>query len=118
MTDYIPREAVLEFVEPDARPFLAERIKSIPAADVVERASGIIGVIPAADVRPVVRGKWEDVNVRDYSTNINGGLPLNVASMCCSVCKRWHNEVYHYGNPTEMARFCPNCGADMREEQT
>ena len=69
-----------------------------------------------ADVRPVVRGKWEDVNVRDYSTNINGGLPLNIASMCCSVCKRWHNEVYHYGNPTEMAHFCPNCGADMREE--
>ena len=68
------------------------------------------------DVRPVVRGAWEDVNVRDYSTNINGGLPLNVASMCCSVCKRWHNEVYHYGNPTEMAHFCPNCGADMREE--
>ena len=34
MTDYISREAALEFVEPDARPFLAERIKSIPAADV------------------------------------------------------------------------------------
>lgn len=71
-----------------------------------------------ADVRPVVRGEWEDVNVRDYSTNINGGLPLNVASMCCSVCKRWHNEVYHYGNPTDMAHYCPNCGAVMREEQT
>ena len=34
MTDYIPREAVLEFVESDARPFLAERRNSIPAADV------------------------------------------------------------------------------------
>ena len=44
MTDYIPREAVLDFVEPDARPFLAERIKSIPAAD----------------VRPVKRGEWKD----------------------------------------------------------
>ena len=32
--EYIEREAVLEFVEPDARPFLAERIKFIPAADV------------------------------------------------------------------------------------
>ena len=36
MAEYIEREAVLEFVEPDARPFLAERIKSIPAADVRE----------------------------------------------------------------------------------
>lgn len=34
MGDYISREAVLEAVEPDARPFLAERIRAIPAADV------------------------------------------------------------------------------------
>ena len=74
--------------------------------------------IPAADVRPVVRGEWEDVEVRDYSTNINGGMPLSIASMFCPVCGRWHNEVYHYGNPTEMVHYCPNCGADMREEQT
>lgn len=68
---------------------------------------------PAADVRPAVRGKWEDVKVRDYSTNINGGMPLSIASMFCPVCGRWHNEVYHYGNSTEMAHYCPNCGADM-----
>ena len=35
MADYISRDAVLELVEPDARPFLAERIRNIPAADVV-----------------------------------------------------------------------------------
>ena len=61
-------------------------------------------------------GKWEDVDVRYYSTNINGGMPLSIASMFCPVCGRWHNEVYHYGNPTEMAHYCPNCGADMREK--
>ena len=41
--EYIEREAVLEFVEPDARPFLAERIKSIPAADVRPVPKGGIG---------------------------------------------------------------------------
>ena len=76
----------------------------------------VIRGLPAADVRPVVRGKWEDVFVRDYSTNINGGMELHVASMFCPICHRWHNEVYHYGNPTEMAHYCPNCGADKRGE--
>lgn len=96
MTDYIPREAVLEFVEPDARPFLAERIKSIPAADVVERASGIIGVIPAADVRPVVRGKWIDYQQGRW------------VYAKCSECETVHDV---------KSNYCPSCGADMREEQ-
>ncbi len=79
MTDYIPREAVLEFVEPDARPFLAERIKSIPAAD----------------VRPVVRGEWE--------TNV----PPRDLRPRCSVCGELQRR---------KTNFCPDCGADMREE--
>ena len=52
-------------------------------------------------------GKWKDVSVHDNIRNIM------IASMRCSVCERYHNEVYHYGNPTEMARFCPVCGAKM-----
>lgn len=52
-------------------------------------------------------GKWEDVSVHDNIKNIM------IAAMRCNVCKRYHNEVYHFGNPTEMARFCPNCGAKM-----
>ena len=86
MTDYIPREAVLEFVEPDARPFLAERIKSIPAAD----------------VRPVVRVKWEE----DWETGCS----------TCSAC----GESYLWEDYDGVGEwnYCPNCGADMREEQT
>lgn len=52
-------------------------------------------------------GKWEDVSVHDNIQNIM------IAAMRCNVCKRYHNEVYHYGNPTEMARYCPVCGAKM-----
>ena len=48
--------------------------------------------IPAANVRPVVRGKWEDC------TEYNGEYR-------CSVCKEFEG---HKRN------FCPNCGADMR----
>ncbi len=48
--------------------------------------------IPAADVRPVVRGKWEDC------TEYNGEYR-------CPICKEFEG---HKRN------FCPNCGADMR----
>ena len=48
----------------------------------------------AADVRPVVRGRWENFR----------GKPR------CSRCKAVWPEDYYDHN------FCPNCGADMREE--
>ena len=80
MAEYIEREAVLEFVEPDARPFLAERIKSIPAAD----------------VRPVVRGKW--IQKKSWTRGV------------CSACS-WEI-AFVTGN---SYNFCPNCGACMEE---
>ena len=66
------------------------------------RACGIMDVLdavedfPAADVRPVVRGKWVQGDMPTY-----GGYK-------CSVCGA--NTVQY------KAYFCPNCGADMREE--
>ena len=51
-------------------------------------------LVPATDVRPVVRGKWNNI--------IQGIIP----SGQCSNCKAWD----------KVTRFCPNCGADMREE--
>jgi len=53
------------------------------------------GVFTAADVRPVVRGKWVQV-MGKYDWMVK-----------CSRCK---------GVPLETSSFCPNCGADMREE--
>ena len=51
--------------------------------------------IPAADVRPVVRGKWE------YNPGDN--IPY------CSECMMPQDS---------ECNFCPNCGADIREGQT
>lgn len=67
---------------------------------------------PSADVAPVRHGTWEEVEVTDYPES-----NLMVASMFCPKCKRYHNEVYHYGNPTEMARYCGFCGAKMDAEE-
>lgn len=70
------------------------------------------GAIPAADVRPVVRGRWIDKqnpNWRAYSHDQ------------CSVCGWWNTRnAMCYDGPARRhghsLNFCPNCGADMREE--
>lgn len=58
--------------------------------------------VPAADVRPMVRGRW-----------------LKHGYCCpCSACG-WDSGFS--GTPLELKisefNFCPNCGADMREVQ-
>lgn len=50
--------------------------------------------VPAADVAPVVHGRWLDNE--DY--------------MFCSICGiQW----YYCDNDTETFNYCPNCGARM-----
>ena len=55
--------------------------------------------LPAADVRPVVRGKWEQ-------TKDEFGIYNK-----CSACGK-----EYYCGPIAPFNFCPNCGAEMREE--
>lgn len=54
-----------------------------------------IATVPAADVRPVVRGEWHEYD-DDYG------------KICCSVCEEDAPCDYPWN-------FCPNCGADMRQ---
>ena len=71
-----------------------------------------IYALPAADVRPNVTARWSDVSV-DFSDDKD----LQIVSMFCDNCHRWHNEVYHYGNPIEFAKFCSFCGAKMEVDK-
>jgi hypothetical protein len=54
----------------------------------------LFDAIPAADVVPVVRGKWTRIDYEPHGHDYK-----------CSACG-WKNDM-----PTH---FCPNCGADMR----
>ena len=60
------------------------------------------------------KGRWEQVEV-SYLSDMDAEIKesMAIASMFCPKCKRYHNEVYLYGNPTFGVNFCPNCGADM-----
>lgn len=57
--------------------------------------------LPAADVKPVVRGKWETVMLAHER------MGCRPTAHYCSKCHQitWFRTF-----------FCPNCGADMREE--
>ena len=65
-------------------------------------AARAIGTIPAADVRPVVRGQWK--------LDSDPGEPWRYV---CNICGEKTKDTV-MGKP--RANFCPNCGADMREE--
>lgn len=80
--------------------------EDIQFRELIERLEN--GVIPAADVAPVVHGRWEyDQNATDWG----------IGGYVCSVCKNRNN------NPPckrvksvsffSGAKYCPNCGARM-----
>ena len=84
MVEYIEREAAIvracKAIQDDFIAFdVKEAIKEIPAADVV----------------PVVHGKWRDTGSWQE----------------CSICKE-----IQYGYDTGR-NYCHNCGADMREAE-
>lgn len=80
MDEYIPRsEAIAEL-----------RHRCYPCGEGIEAINGI----PAADVAPVVHGRWVE----------------HFDEMECPVCKRQWN---YCDNDTNTFNFCPNCGAKM-----
>ena len=97
-----------EYIEREAAYPLAKKIcDAIDSEDFQRLNFGMrildwIDDIPAADVRPVVRGKWE-VSRTDYGWN-GAEFPTHCK---CTECGR---EVPYQ----DKDNFCPNCGADMR----
>lgn len=92
MGDFIERQAVLN------------------AYDAVQRKNGpwrfetLIESVPAANVRPVVLGRW----VKIYEDG-EPAVEQHQVGVCCSKCMRMPEDKF-----TE-SDFCPHCGADMRE---
>jgi hypothetical protein len=91
MTDYISREAMINLVEDDGH---ANEI-DLGWPDGNMAFVEMIKELPTADVRPVVRGRWIDTD--NYYQRWK-----------CSACGCHTREA--------APNFCPNCGADMREE--
>lgn len=91
VTDYISREAALEAAK-----------AHYPKAN--EMIAGII-LIPAADVRPVVRGKWKKRMEEKNTPYYKSFTPI----WSCSECGTEYDP-----SLCMTINFCPTCGADMR----
>ena len=75
--------------------------------------TGNIMRLPAADVKPVVHGKWEW-----NPDGMDWGLGAWVCGKCKSRPETWWQTVKEcYPLRCAGSRFCPNCGADMWPEE-
>ena len=108
MSDYIKRESVLE---------LAWSGKII-SNDNFKTVRELLQSIPAADVRPVVRGMWLTQEYM-YGTEDQEDCWIERKAeegdtAYCSICRKTAgiDEAEDY----VLSNFCPNCGADMRGE--
>ena len=103
MDDYISREAAIKAlgdkpeVWNDTPEEYAYRFQYFIDLDAIKN-------VPPADVRPVVRGKWEKRIVEDE----NDPYGLFRKRFYCSSCGEWQT----YG----MTNFCPACGSRNSEE--
>lgn len=106
MAEYIEREAAIEAVKSlyPAIPLVKLNIdKWHEKNKAYMECETAIEKLHAADVRPVVRGKWE----RMYDNEVFGDIHCK-----CSACGEdwWQGPGWF-----RKANFCPNCGAMMEE---
>ena len=103
MTEYIPKQRIIDEIEewegmyPDSQ----------AAREALSMLKHSAKKIPAADVRPVVRGRWipDEIAAYDRDQVKKGWVPWLCSE--CGWCVGKH-----------QTAFCPSCGADMREEET
>lgn len=99
MSDYISREAAFDAIFGQ---FCASSDETEAA---LNSAFEDIKSIPAADVRPVKRGKWIDMG--DF---------ISCSSCSATRLKEFESDYGKVMRLDARANFCPNCGADMREK--
>nr|DAM84579.1 MAG TPA: DNA-directed RNA polymerase [Caudoviricetes sp.] len=107
MAEYIERAAAVKAVLRMRKPensVAQNRMLSIIQMD--------ISKLPAADVAPVVHGRWMPV----YESEITGWDPAvagrdPIGGYICSACKE--ESIYDCNDEFVLSNYCPNCGAKM-----
>ena len=104
MTEYIERKATIKRIEAvyctDCNSYNGVRCRACGTGDAID----IIEDAPAADVAPVVHGRW-------ISWEKAGNYVPSPDRHECSVC---HDAAQVLVNGLELlSDYCPNCGAKM-----
>lgn len=119
ITEYIEREAVINRIKEyalDVYDIDLDDTKQFSGGSRTENqceglyeATELIDDVPAADVAPVVHGRWDNVPNTYMSVMSKDGAYHGNATTC-SVC--------HEVNPNAYkTNYCPNCGAKMDEKE-
>ena len=111
MTEYIDREALIAHIKnlptwwADAGGVYGRSMKYPEGMFDCEEVISSVENAPAADVAPVVHGRWEDSIDEWFETDV----------YTCSKCRESY--VLVEGTPKEnLWHYCPNCGAKMDGE--
>ena len=98
MAEYIDRQAVLDDL---ANLWDWETVDGIQSSTVLRQVMTDVRNVPTADVRENVHGHWDTVEIRK-------GEWWHTCSECKATWGSDDGELYF--------KFCPNCGADNRED--
>lgn len=112
MTEYIEREALIEELE---KLRMSETLSKHATyelcaitQDAISRAQIVVAGLPAADVAPVVHGRWEEVDWIEPDDSNTEIIRFPKAALRCSHCKFAFKKELLWRN-----KYCPSCGARM-----
>jgi hypothetical protein len=74
------------------------------AAPYFEKAAQMLEKLPAADVVPVVHGRWEKEPSSYWRWTSSGAVAVTRTTYRCGLCGR---------GTAVKSNYCPNCGAKM-----
>ena len=95
MAEYIERGRLQTAIQKGCKPWGYDYYRYVTGwSDCLTRVRDMVRKAPAADVAPVVHGRWD----------ITEGMIENAV---CSNCGR------HFQSYYEAYHYCPNCGAKM-----
>ena len=117
LIDMIDREVTLQLLDKSIELFDENTLQDRMSKNGLLAARRIVSKQPTIEAEPVRHGRW--IEKPPYADETVKGLEFQIV---CSRCDEQNASITFDENSVPIAKtfyrtkFCPNCGADMREE--